>query len=428
LIFIIKNIKKSINLSKAFSSKTFKDTLFQLFIVVLSRGFSLYNSIFAVKTLGPINYGYSTILQTTVVQTSILYDCNLNNIGIREISQTNNLDIAYKIISFRFILSMMITILWILALIILSPVNYLFWMLGIAGIIINANDLNFIFRALDKYNIYILISAITPLLVTILYLIFLEKNAQIGIDYIIFILASLIPFILLRVYCVKVLKIKLLKIYPIKDYLSLIFESKELWFASIIGIVYPAIQVYLIAFLLGVAENGIYRASFILITPFDLIITTFTGVIMPIVSKWKLLDKRDYIKNINKSVLAISIFFLPFILILLLTPASTYDFFLGNKFLFSHLVFKIILIGKYFYLTFSIFQFATIANKSDTFYLKSNIYIFLLSIILNFLLIPLFGIVGAAISIMSTDIIFPLLLAFNFYKHNNFSENEYSKI
>lgn len=410
----ISSIKNRINFYKV--PKLAKDTLFQLSINVFTRLISLLNSIFAVKTLGSYNIGFSNVVQTTINQTSIIYDGNLNSVGIRKIieSKYSNLEIAYKIISLRFLVSFLVSFFWIIVVFLTQPTHQMVWFIGGLYIIVNALDLNFYFRSLSIYNTYIVISGLTPVLIGIFYYIFLHSSDQTGLDLVILFISSLITCFLSWLYIYFKKGIFVLKFYTLKEYCSVFNENKMLWYSSVIGIAYPAIQVYLIAYLLGLKENGVYKASFLFIVPLDMFITTFTGIILPKITEWKMQGIESYKKNVNNLFKKLLLFFPIIFISLSLISKDIFHQIVGNKYIFSFDVFRIVLMGKIIMIIFLPYTCTIIANRQDTYNLGITFIVLAVSLIMNFTLIPFFGINGAATTMLICDIIFPIVAYFKF--------------
>ena len=395
-----------------------KETLVQLFVSILSRLVSMLNSIYAVSVLGPYNIGFTGIIQSSISQASIFYDGGLNAVGIRSLVESgrSDLEIAMKIVSFRFLISFALALLWFLSVLVFEPKNQLVWMIGSFYIIINALDLNFVYRSLGNFNVYALIMSLGPVLVAGLYRSYLFNSYQVGFDLYFLFVGSALTCILAWLYVYFKLKIKLLRFFHFREYFNLFKMNKSMWFTSIIGIVYPAIQVYSIALLLGLTENGIFKASFIFLVPIELLSTTLAGVILPKLSEWRANGAKFYNDRVTTlGRLFFILFFFVFFLIFLI-PSNVLQDLVGIDYLFSFDVFRIVLIGKIVMIVLLPFSVALVANKQDSLNLKISIGVLLISFFFNFTLIPEFGLKGAAVAMMICDMAFPVVALFKFYK------------
>ncbi len=396
---------------KKIKSSLFTTLFYQVSLTAISRIIGLFNSIYAVKTLGSYNIGLTNLIQTSVTQTSIIYDGGLNNVGIRKIVETNgtNLEIGYSILSFRFFSGLVCSVFWFLIILIAKPLNPNIWYLGSAGIILASLDFSFFFRAINKFNLFIAIFSITPLITSILYKLFLHDKIQIGLDYKIYIFSTFCTTFLIYLFIVYKYGNPFKNILNITLFRNLIRDNRHLWISSAIGIIYPSLQVFTISYLLGLTQNGIYRASLVFIAPFELLNFLFSGTILPIITKWKELGLLTFKKNILKMFYAIVFFVLPVTLIVFLIPEDFISSLIGKKYIFSIWVFRIAIFGKIFILAFSPFYYTIIANRQDNLNLRLSILNSLVNILFCLTLIPFFGLIGAAVSMMICDLLISIL-------------------
>lgn len=393
---------------------------YQVSITAASRIISLFNSIYAVKTLGSYNIGLSNLIQTSVVQTSIIYDGGLNNVGIRKIVETKavNLEIGFHILSLRLFFGLVCTAFWITLIKIIQPHNSIIWYFGAIGIILLSLDFSFFFRAINKFNLFITIFSLVPLLTAILYKFFLLNNSQAGLDYIIYIVSNFFVFIIILTYIFLKYGNPFKDIFNFKLFKRLFFDHKHLWVSSAIGIIYPSLQVFTISYLLGLYQNGVYKASLIFIAPLELLNFLLSGTILPIVTSWKDFGLNYFKKNVKRMYFYILVVTLLFYLSILLIPKSFISDLIGNKYIFSISVFKIAITGKLFVLISSPFYYAIIANRNDSYILNFSILNSIVNTSFCFILIPIFGINGAAVSMMISDIINSLMSYMYFNKIN----------
>jgi O-antigen/teichoic acid export membrane protein len=414
---IIYNFILKINYKK-FKPNLVSNLFYQVCLTAISRLIGLFNSIYAVKTLGSYNIGLTNLIQTSVTQTSIIYDGGLNNVGIRKIVETNgeNLEIGFQILSFRLFFGLLCSTFWITAILILKPQHSSIWYLGSIGIIISSLDFSFFFRAINKFNLFITLFSITPFITAIFYRTFLNSNTQTGLDYLIYIISSFCISLIILFYIIYNYGNPFRDFLDLKAFKMLFINHKHLWTSSAIGIIYPSLQVFTISYLLGLSQNGIYKASLIFIAPFELLNFLLSGTILPIITKWKELGINQFKSNIYKMFYNLILILLPFTIIVLLIPGNRITILIGDKYIYSIWVFKIALIGKIFILTFSPFYYTIIANRHDDLNLKLSILNSIVNILLCFTLIPILGIIGASLSMMACDLLISILSYIKFKK------------
>jgi O-antigen/teichoic acid export membrane protein len=392
--------------------------LYQVSLTAISRIISLFNSIYAAKTLGSYNIGLTNLIQTSVVQTSIIYDGGLNNVGIRKIIETKalNLEVGFHILSLRLFFGLICSALWITVINIIQPQNLIIWHFGAIGIILLSLDFSFFFRAINKFNLFVSFFSLSPFIIAILYKYFLSNNTQVGLDYIIYIISNIFVIAIIFTYIIFKYGNPYKDIFNFRLFKRLFFDHKHLWISSAIGIIYPSVQIFTISFLLGLYQNGVYKASLIFIAPLELLNFLLSGTILPILTSWKQYGLDYFKKNVKKMYFFIFFITLLFYLLILLIPKSLITELIGNKFIFSIWVFKIAITGKLFVLISSPFYYAIIANRNDSYILNFSILNSIVNTLFCFILIPIFGINGAAAAMMISDIINSLMAYVYFNK------------
>lgn len=409
------HIKKALEF-KFLKNPLLREFIPQIFLLVVARALSLLNSIKAITILGSYNIGYTNLLQTAAAQSSLLYDGGMNNVGIRMYSESKNPNINYllRILSFRLLIITIFSVFWISTVLIINMDHYDLWIITFLIIVNNALDLGFIFRCLGRYSSYMLISAINPILLFALYYLFLESNNYLGIDLKLFVLSTSVTLIISWFFFYYLIGSFPLKFFSFKEYKLLFKESKLLWTDSAIGIFYPALQVYLITLILGIEDNGIYKASILFVVPIEMIRTTFIGIVLPYTTKWKIKGIIFFKKKVSQTSIYLLLISTPLFFLIYNLNEDIFVKYLGEDYVFSLMAFKILVCGKIFLLILTVVSTSIIANRHDDFLLKSHILIAITNLFLNVILIPKYELIGAALATMITDILLPILFLCKF--------------
>jgi O-antigen/teichoic acid export membrane protein len=157
----------------------------------------------------------------------------------------------------------------------------------------------------------------------------------------------------------------------------------------------------MIGFLIDAKTVGIYNAA----VPISLFLTLtsefFTKLFFPMVTKEYFESEKNIplVKQLSKQVGKwIFLFNLPFFLLGLLFPEFVINLLFGEQYLYAALPLQILLFGTFFASVSTVsLKLISMKGKSKLI-LINTLGIFLMNIILNFFLIPKFGLTGAAIS------------------------------
>jgi O-antigen/teichoic acid export membrane protein len=396
---------------KIFKSKLGKDIFLQIVINGASKALSFYNQYLIVGLLGVYNIGYSSMIQIYNYQASAIFDLGLNNIGIREKNGINEKKYYQLIISLRLIVSLSIFIAWIIITYYFINENKFLWYIASIGVLLPALDLNFYFRIKDKINLFAFIRGLSAFVVFVVYINLKPSQIIIGTDYIVTTLSILFVTILTWIIY---LHYDSVKFFNLSEYKLLFLKSKYIIASSTLLLLYPTLQYTLLNNLLGYKSVGILRNTLLLVLPIEFIVNNYGNLLIGYFRKWQV-EGRDH-ENILKLFKISLIFILPITFVIFLCPENLINFFLHKRFEFSFISFKLLIFAKLGLMIFSPFTYYEIVNKNDKLYLKLSIILFILSLILNIILLPRYGIIGASISILICDLSQPLFYFYKFIK------------
>lgn len=404
-----KNIELKI-LDTFTNKKIFKDFSIVLILNTFSKALNFFASTRAAKILGPENIGLSSVVQTTSTQFALFTDGGFNTIGVKIILDNDklvNMNIQ-KIISLRILLGIIILIL-------LTPFYSKYNNSNIAmitGLVLFTNsiiDLNFVYRALQIYSTYSLISVLGSIISFVFIFLMINGNTHAVVELFILSISIFISHIVSWVVYFNKTKSIPFKIFTIKEYLELINYGKFYWINSIIATVYPAIQIYIIMFFLGLTANGIFRVANSLTIPVEFIMSTIGILLLPKVVTWNKLNIVLFRQKIQQIFLLQFVIIFPVILGLIFFSDFIFHLLLGNRFQTGVNIFRIILIGKFINSTGQVFSFGLVSLNKQKYYFLSVLFIAILNITISIPLIKYWGIFGAAIALMTTDILYPVI-------------------
>ncbi|SNQ62976.1 oligosaccharide flippase family protein [Candidatus Methanoperedens nitratireducens] len=364
---------------------------------ILSTSFN----IFAGRVLGPSEYGEFTLIQTIAMFLLVPMMLGIDTAMITYTAEKNKFDSQSSIISTTFILVTIFTL--------VSVSIYYLFSSQISKIFSISTDILYLavifaflsvistfatgtLRSLHKMKEYAIFQPLPNLILLLIFFVFFFSN------YISFKSALFSMYIAFGVT-------GLLMIYSVKKYLRPNFKlcwAKRLirygLYMSLMGLAsvfYANIDKIIIYKFLTTADIGIYRSYYFSSINFvGLFIGMFIAVFYPLVCKYK--DKKVILNRINRVILYLVILGLPIIIffefIILKLYGDDYPFDIKLAFLFG--------IGGLLTCINSIYSW--LINSIGTEGIKvmsiAAIIVGVINLVLNFLLIPMFGLVGGVIA------------------------------
>lgn len=273
-------------------------------------------------------------------------------------------------------------------------------------------------RAYEKigWNSFI-VNILSPSLKVILILIFIFIG--LGINAVIFSYVLGIFFVFLAAFFICRHKISevftnyvLSKKIKSQTFKEIISYSWPLLFTVIIWRVFEWTDSFLIGYFRTATEVGIYNAA----VPIAMLIAVSTQLFMqlffPLVTRSYHQGDKKTVKQISQQVGKwIFIINLPIFILLILFPEAFLNILFGPEYLGAATALRFFSIGVLFFSLFEISSRLMEVKGKSKIILFDMIIIFILNIILNIILIPPYGIVGAAIATMSSFIVLSLIFA-----------------
>jgi len=197
--------------------------------------------------------------------------------------------------------------------------------------------------------------------------------------------------------------------------------SWPLLFYSLVSLIFFWVDSFFIGYFLSPLEVGLYNAAVPLalllsFTP-ELFIKLFFPLITRELSKKNDGAIRELSKQVQKWILLINI---PFALLLVFFPEIFINFFFGSEYLASASSLQILALGGLIISFLWVPNSLILAKGKSKLILYNILFALGVNIILNILLIPLYGINGAAIGTVISKVILGGFLFFEVYKYYSF--------
>lgn len=181
-----------------------------------------------------------------------------------------------------------------------------------------------------------------------------------------------------------------------------IWYSLPLLFSSIVGTSATYADRFIAAFFLNLSQIGIYNFALLIVSAFGIISAPFFTILFPKLSE--LYGKKEYerLKYYNsKAIELLMAVYLPIAFIAAAISRSLLSFLAGSAYLFAWIPVTIILVFNAVFISAGVIGLSLQATRKTSIFLYSSSVSLLTNLAISVLLIPRFGIEGAAIGFSS---------------------------
>lgn len=157
------------------------------------------------------------------------------------------------------------------------------------------------------------------------------------------------------------------------------------------------IDILLLKLLRNSEEVGIFNAAYTLILSLQFLPVAFVGAVFPIFSRYAASSKESLLVAYKKALRFILFFAIPLSAIVFFLSDDIINILYENEFKLAVIPLKILIFGSIFSFLNALFDHALIATNNQKLVTVSNALCFITNIILDLLLIPKYGYIGACI-------------------------------
>ncbi|OHB43575.1 MAG: hypothetical protein A3K25_06825 [Planctomycetes bacterium RIFOXYB12_FULL_42_10] len=395
-----------------------KNTLTVFFARGFNSTFGFLSTIVLARYLTVEEFGKFTFIYALIGFTVLLADFGGFHVITRELSK--HPEKAKDIISSTFILRISIAIL-LLALVFLairfmnidSSTKAAIYIIIIPQLIFSLNTIFVaVFTANNRFGFDALMQVasrglefLSIILVLIFNLGFLALFVAIGASYIMS--AVLGSIVYLRNYDVPVLR------YDSKYCKYLLTESLPLAITTFLSLAIFRVDIFVLKALKGSIDVALFSIPYACIYTLTIIPQSFVSVIFPILCKLDNIEERNtFIFAYKKALKLLYIISLPISILLICLSGNILQFIFGTKFLTSAGALKIIGASVPFLFLITLNTFSLVPMRKQHLGTVGITLAFFINLILDFLLIPKFGYIGASIA---TSISYGIYFILTFY-------------
>ncbi len=388
---------------------------------VVSSIFNALVFIYLAKKLQPEAFGQFSFVQTLVFFLFNFIDLGLSTYGVREVSKHREGISEYvsNIVSLRFIVA---AALYVISFVILiagaqSLQFKVLMLLMLLLLFSSALSTEWAFQGIEKMHMVFISFSTTLILQLVLLLTFVRSPRDLlAAPLVIFIAAQPIIILFLRILKFK-LKIRL-DFKSLKNYFS---SALIIWAISLFAQVYNGLDIVILGFFRPAVDVGNFSVARRFITGIIFFSMFLANAFLPRMSatfKNELKDFQGLTRNFIKLMLLLGT--LLFVVFLFFSEALI-TLIIGKGYLPASFSLKILVFGAVWVLFNMPFSTGLIAAGYEKDVLKQAVASAILSVALNFALIPKLGAEGASISFFYAEALGFILILWFHYKRFKFS-------
>jgi O-antigen/teichoic acid export membrane protein len=388
-------------------------------ILVGSKVLNFFASAYSARCLGAVNFGVSGLIFGLAMQAGMLCHGGFDAVVVRRIAadKTTCKELMSVVVGFRVLLFLPIAVLWMgLTFWLVAPEEWVIWQLGLGVMVFNTVlNMTFAYQGLEKLPTLNVIAALGTVITMVGYFSFTPRM-PLGSDLLVVMVAGVVttggylvgyrhyvgefPF---RFFRIEVLTSRLRLGVWIGRMRELVGESWRYWVVMVGVLLGTVFQIPLVSWLGSEREAGIFRSGFMLGTGLDIAYSSFHYLLLPRFVVW-LSEGGEVFLRQRKKVLWL------FIGMGLLVSGGSiifsdwiYQRFYGEEFLTGSTTFQLIAVAKGINFVGQIYASTLVAYKRDSGYAWTMIGGSGLSVTLSIGLIPIYGIAGAAVSMVVAE-------------------------
>lgn len=391
-----------------------KNILFVFSGDVFSRVLGFFATIWLARVLGTHGFGEVSFAFTFLGYALLFVDPGLSSLGTREVAKTPLLSRGYigRIIPLRFILA-------ITAFIIITVLTFLIPAMAEVGPIIilyclslfpYALSVEWFFRGIEEMK-YIGISAVIAYSFYLLpLLVFVKSPEDINfVPFFWFIGGVLsISFLALAAKRKRELKIENLQL-EITGW-GLMRRALPIGIGTVMTQIYFNFDITMLGFMKGVEEAGLYTAAYKLLMFLLLIDRVFSMVVLPLISRYYRESKERLEGILSFAAKAVIAFVLPISAAGTVLALPIMRLIYGEGYTPASFAFQIVIWTLTITTIGSIYTQGLIASGNEKKYAVAMVTGTVANIVLNVIMIPILGIIGAAMATVCSEIVMILFM------------------
>lgn len=361
--------------------------------------------IYLARVLGPDAFGYFSYALTIVFFLANFVDMGLSTYGIREIAKNGERasDYVSEIASFRFLIASILFFLLTTVTMLSSHSPTIKAVIVSSALLLFTFSLalEWAFQGLEKMAMVFISFTVTSVLQLGLTLIFVKGPADLFKAPVIYFVSTL-PVILVYL---RILKFKvLMRREDFKKMLSYLSSSLVIWSIAIFAQVYNGLDIFILGLFRPIQEVGYFTIARRVIGAFILFMVFLTNAVLPRLS-YAFCNDAELFRTTTRRFLRLGAIFTLFVLIpAIFVCEKVVIMAVGKEYLPAVLPLNIMIVGLIFVLFNLPYSTGLIACGLEKDVMIQTAASAVLSLLINFIIIPTYGIIGASISFTIVEI------------------------
>ncbi|KMQ62316.1 hypothetical protein ACM40_08435 [Chryseobacterium sp. BLS98] len=405
----------------------FKNYIFNFLLLTSQLLFPLIVMPYTNRILGPKTVGIFNLVDNFAQYFITIAALGISVYGVREISKAKfvskqNLNETFsELISINSILTVFVLIVYFFF-VFLNPTvkaNQTYYLIGSIQVLVGVFSLEWFFQGTENFK-FIAVRTLIVKIISIVAVFLFVKNASDGlIYYFITVLTFVLTSILNIIFINKTIEYRLPSIKNLKKHLSplLTFFTTKFMIS-----IYVTMTTILLGFLSTEQGVGYFSLAFRVFNIVVILVSSLTTVVLSKTAIMVTEDRKAFQDLISKIVIFNIFMGLP-AAILVNLYAKEFIYVLGGKSfepaVFSLKFFSVLIFVIPFSNLFALNILTPLRKEND--FLKATIIGTIISLILNFSLIPSKGYLGATYAFLTTEIIVSLSLFYFAYRRQKFN-------
>ncbi len=408
--------------SKNFASLTIAE--------VVTRTCAILLFIYIARVLGVTSLGELAFATSVIGFFTFFADFGLTTLGIREIARHKKEADSYgtNILLFQVLFTLLLIIL-LGVLLLFMPISYTIKVITFfygLGLIPLALDMSYIFQAYEKMEYVLVGKTVNQAVYLILGLALITLFKNVVFLPIAALISGLGGAIVTYVILKKILNFKLKKPDP-KIFKLLIITAIPFVTSEILIMIYRNIDIVMLQFIKNINEVGYYSAGYKIVNTIIMIIAFVPDSFFPLISYNFKHDKKQFKQYILLFSQTIGLLSIPLAIGGIIYARQILMLLYGSQLVAGTDAFKVLLL-LVIVIPFKILVASIIiAADKQNHYMISGAIGTMISVVLNIILIPRYGMIGAGIAIVVTETVAGIYLIFKCFKLLDYSSDVLKK-
>ena len=203
-----------------------------------------------------------------------------------------------------------------------------------------------------------------------------------------------------------------------KEFKEMFSYAWPLVFYGVVAVIFYGVDSFMIGIFKPIEHVGFYNAAVPIAMLLSLPLPLFVQIFFPLVTKEYSKGHMEAVKQLSQQVGKwIFMLVIPFFILLMIFPGVFINILFGSEYLVAENALRFLSIGVLFLTLFTISQELLSMKGKSKLLLGDMIFAGIINVLLNFLLVPRYGITGAGFATMLSLIFLNVLFLVQAYKH-----------